>query len=65
MQGSEQSTLAPNPRQVVRRWVSSKWPSGSKASEIEQYRFRGRLYETERFYSESGVYYHFIDRPAS
>lgn len=29
-----------------------------------RYEFKGQTYETIRFFSESGVYYNFINRPA-
>lgn len=64
MQSSLESTAAPSERQVIRRWVSDTWPTGQQKATTELYCFRGQLRETIRFYSESGVYYNWLDRPA-
>lgn len=38
--------------------------NGRKSSETTRERFNGQLYDTTRFYSSSGVYFTWIQKPA-
>lgn len=44
--------------------AETKHPNGTTATRTIRYEFNDRTYETIRFYSTSGVYYNFFDRPA-
>ena len=37
--------------------------NGNLAKVVETYSFKEKLYQVTRFYSESGVYYLFFDKP--